>query len=264
MIEHGYSRGPVALYHELHGGPSAHPPLLLIHGGGSTIATNWAAALPTLAAERLVVAVELQGHGHTAAADRPLRFETSADDLAGLLGELSVDRVDVLGFSNGGQVALHLVARHPDLVRRVIAASAATRRDAMPPELWDGLEAATLADMPAAYHEADLAATGGDRDHLQRMFEADRDQMLHGFTDFEPDLLASITAHVLVVTADCDIMTVENALWTARSIPGARLLVVPGTHGDYLGEVVAAAGDLGPMHRTLPWLLAFLDAEPPE
>lgn len=264
MIEHGYSRGPVALYYELHGGPSARPPLLLVHGGGSNIATNWAAALPALAADRLVVAVELQGHGHTAAADRPLRFETSADDLAGLLAELGLDRVDVLGFSNGGQVALHLAARHPELVRRVIAASAATRRDAMVPGMWEGLEAATLADMPAPYHEADLAATGGDRDHLQAMFEADREQMLDGFTDFEPDMLGSITAHVLVVAADFDVIALENALWTARSIPGARLLVVPGTHGDYLGEVVAAAGDLSSMHRTLPWLLAFLDAEPAE
>lgn len=264
MIEHGYSRGPVALYYELHGGPSARPPLLLIHGGGSTIATNWAAALPTLAADRLVVAVELQGHGHTAAADRPLRFETSADDLAGLLGELAVDRADVLGFSNGGQVALHLAARHPERVRRVIAASAATRRDAMVPGMWEGLEAATLADLPAPYHEADLAATGGDRDHLQAMFDTDREQMLNGFTDFGPDLLGSITAHVLVVAADFDVIALENSVWTAQSIPGARLLVVPGTHGDYLGELVAAGGDLGPMHRTLPWLLAFLDDEPPE
>ena len=54
-------------------------------------------------------------------------------------------------------------------------------------------------------------------------------------------------------------MSMENLIWTAQTIPDARLLIVPGTHGDYLGELGAADGDLEAMHRTLPWLLAFLD-----
>ncbi|MGE0879128.1 MAG: alpha/beta fold hydrolase [Acidimicrobiia bacterium] len=259
MTEYGYSSGDVAIYYQLHGEPTALTPLMLVHGGGSTITTNWGASLPVWAIDRRVIAVELQGHGHTAAAERPARFETSADDLAALLAELEVGPVDVLGFSNGGQVALHLAARHPSAVRRVIAASAPTKRDAMPREMWDAMAAGTLDDLPAAYRDGDLAATGGDEDHLRRMFEADREQMLNGFTDFSEAMLQSISAPVLVVAGDRDIMSMANVIWTAQTIPDARLLIVPGTHGDYLGELGAADGDLEAMHRTLPWLLAFLD-----
>jgi pimeloyl-ACP methyl ester carboxylesterase len=68
-----------------------------------------------------VLAVELQGHGHTGSIDRPPSFGASADDVAELLGELNLKPVDVFGFSNGGQVALQLAIRHPSAVRRLIA-----------------------------------------------------------------------------------------------------------------------------------------------
>jgi len=65
--------------------------------------------------------------------------------------------VDVLGFSNGGSVAMRLAMRHPALVRRQIVASSQFRRDGMIDGFWDGLSRATLADMPDVYQQADLA-----------------------------------------------------------------------------------------------------------
>jgi pimeloyl-ACP methyl ester carboxylesterase len=98
--------------------------VLLIHGGGSTIESNWGRLIPELSRSRPVWAVELQGHGRTAASHRTPSFEASADDVARLLDEIDVGPVDVLGFSNGGQVAMQLAARRPDTVRRLIVASA--------------------------------------------------------------------------------------------------------------------------------------------
>jgi pimeloyl-ACP methyl ester carboxylesterase len=70
---------------------------------------------------------------------------------------------------------------------------------------------------------------------------------------------ASITVPTLVVAADRDVVRTEHAVLLASRIPNARLLIVPGNHGDYLGELVAAAGDPGPLRRTLPFLVSFLD-----
>ncbi|MEV4642307.1 alpha/beta fold hydrolase [Actinoplanes sp. NPDC049548] len=245
------------LYHEWHGrSGGSHPPLLLLHGGGSTIESNWGRLIPALEDVRRMLAVELQGHGRTGPGDGPASFEGSADGVARLLGELGAGPVDVLGFSNGGQVAMQLAVRHPGAVRRLVVASAPFRRDGMIEGFWDGLAAATFADLPQPYRDADLAVSG-DPAHAERMFELDRELMLTGFTDWPEATVASITAPTLVVAADRDVVRTEHTVLLGSLIPNARTLIVPGNHGDYLGEL-AAAVDSGPLERTLPFILDFL------
>jgi pimeloyl-ACP methyl ester carboxylesterase len=91
------------------------------------------------------------------------------------------------------------------------------------------------------------------------MFHLDRELMLTGFTDWPDALVASISAPTLVVAADRDVIRTEHAVLLASLIPNARLLIVPGIHGDYLGELAAAGGDPGPLQRTLPFIADFLD-----
>lgn len=247
------------IYSEVHGAPRpGTAPLLLIHGGGSTIGTNWAAILPALTATRQVIAVELQGHGRTRSTQRQASFENSAEDVAAVLNRLGSGPVDVFGFSNGGNVAMRLAMRHPDLVRRQIIASSMFRRDGMIDGFWEGMQNADLGSMPEVYKAADRELNP-DPAHQQELFENDSQQMLR-FTDWPDADLAAMTVPTLFVCGDRDVIRVEHVVEMARLTPGARLLVLPGTHGDYLGEVLAANGDLASMHRTLPWLLDFLDA----
>ena len=257
--EHGYSSAGLPLYFEGHGElHGSRPPLLLVHGGGSTIESNWGLLIPALESSRRMLAVELQGHGRTGPGEAAASFEGSADGVAALLKELAVGAVDVLGFSNGGQVAMQLAIRHPTAVRRLVVASAPFRRDGMVDGFWDGMAAATYADLPQPYREADLAVSG-DPAHAERMFHLDRELMLTGFTDWPDALVASITAPALVVAADQDVIRTEHAVLLASLIPNARLLIVPGSHGDYLGELAASGGDPGPLQRTLPFIADFLD-----
>jgi pimeloyl-ACP methyl ester carboxylesterase len=257
--EHGFSSADLPLYFEWHGkSRGSQPPLLLIHGGGSTIESNWAQLIRALESSRRMLAVELQGHGRTGAGEQGASFQGSADGVAALLDELAVGPVDVLGFSNGGQVAMQLAIRHPKVVRRLVVASAPFRRDGMVDGFWDGLAAATYADLPQPYREADLAVSG-DPAHAERMFHLDRELMLTGFTDWSDSLIASITAPTLVVAADQDVIRPEHTVLLASVIPNARMLIVPANHGDYLGELAAAAGDPGPLQRTLPFIVDFLD-----
>ena len=83
--------------------------------------------------------------------------------------------------------------------------------------------------------------------------------MLTGFADWPDAQIASITAPTLVVAADEDVVRIEHTVLLAALVPNARLLIVPGNHGDYLGELAAAAGDTRPLQRTLPFLTGFLD-----
>jgi len=253
--------GDLRLYFEDHGEDRpGRVPLVLLHGGGSTIGTNFGELIPLLAGSRRVIAVEEQGHGHTPATGRPFTFEGSADDVAGLLEHLGVGQADVLGFSNGGNVAMALVIRHPKVVRRLVLASAPFRRDGVFDGFWDMLAGGTLQDMPAVYREEDLRING-DPEHVAELFRRDRDRML-AFADVPDADLAAIEAPTLVVAGDQDVITVDHAAALARLIPGARLLVLPATHGDYLGEAFAASGgaDLDLMRLTAPLLERFLDA----
>jgi pimeloyl-ACP methyl ester carboxylesterase len=205
-----------------------------------------------------VIAVEEEGHGCTQPIDRDLTSEASSDDVAAVLAAVAAGPVDVLGFSAGGSTALALAMRHPELIARLIVASSFSRRDAMIDGFWDGMGAGTLADTPQLYQDFDLALSGGDRAHLQRLFDLDSQRMLRS-TDVPDEQLAAIAAPTLVVVADRDVVTVDGALRMSRTIPGARLLVVPGIHGDYLGEAGAAGGRTAALERTLPLLLPFLD-----
>jgi len=256
----GYAaNGDLQMYYEVYGDAIAGTrPLLLIHGGGSTIETNWGRLIPLVPPTRQVIAVEEEGHGRTQPIARALTSEASAGDVAAVLAQLQTGPVDVLAFSAGGGTALELAMRHPELVGRLIVASSVVRRDAMIDGFWDGLAAGTLADMPQVYQDADLALNSGNRDHLQRLFELDSQRMLN-LVDVPDERLATIAAPTLAVVADRDVVTVEGTVRMWRSIPGARLLVVPGNHGDYLGEAGASGDSSAALERTLPFLLAFLD-----
>src|SRR5882672_649217 len=86
------------MYYEVHGNGF---PLVLIHGGGSTIGTTFGRILPVLAKTHKIIAVEMQAHGHTADINRPLSFKQDADDVAELLKQLHIGKADIFGFSNG-------------------------------------------------------------------------------------------------------------------------------------------------------------------
>ena len=115
----------LSMYYEEHGSAAVteeNPALILLHGGLGG-ADMFAPILPALSAHRRVIAVDLQAHSHTADIDRPLRFETCADDVAELIRHLDLGRADVMGYSLGGSVALRTAIQHPELVRKLVAVS---------------------------------------------------------------------------------------------------------------------------------------------
>jgi pimeloyl-ACP methyl ester carboxylesterase len=144
--------------------------------------------------------------------------------------------VDIVGFSNGASVGLQVAIRHPDLVRKLVFASAMTRRDGAYPGLWEFMERADISNMPQLLKDAFLKVNPDER-KLQTMHDKDA-QRMRQFRDVPDESLKSVRAAVLIVVGDKDVVKTDHAVELSRQIPGARLLVLPGGHGDYLGEAV--------------------------
>src|SRR3989442_11057982 len=109
-------------------------PLLLLHGGLGQI-EMFGPNLTQLAQSRQVIGVDLQGHGRTALGDRELSLVDMGNDMAGVLKKLGYDKVDVLGYSMGGGVALQFAAQHPEMVRRLVLVSTPYAQDGFYPEM---------------------------------------------------------------------------------------------------------------------------------
>lgn len=234
-VKTGYAQvNGINMYYEVHGQGN---PLVLLHGGGSTLFTSFAKIIPLLAGRRQVIAVELQAHGRTSDRNAPGSFEQDADDVAALLKHLIISKADIMGFSNGGSTSLQLAIRHPECVDKLVAISAIYKRDGMQPGFFDFMQNGTFSDMPQLYKDAFLSVNN-DPQKLLNMFNKDRQRMLD-FKDWSDELIKSIEVPVLVMVGDKDVVRPEHAMELARLVPKGQLAVLPGGHGDFMGEAMA-------------------------
>jgi len=232
----------INLYYEIHG---EGQPLVLLHGGlGAIEMFGW--NLPEFAAKRQVVAVDLQGHGRTVDIDRPLSVEFMADDVAALVRYLELDRVDVVGYSMGGGVALQLAVRRPELVRKLVVVSAVFRSDAYYPEILaqqSQVNASAAEFMKQTPMYELYSAIAPRTEDWPRLLDKIGTAMKQPF-DFTQQI-RGITAPTLVVAGDCDIFPPSHAVelftllgggqrdggWDGAGRPKSRLAIRPGfTH----------------------------------
>jgi pimeloyl-ACP methyl ester carboxylesterase len=253
----------LSLYYEEHG---AGEPLVLLHGGfGAT--EMLAPIIPALSAGRRVIAVDLQGHGRTADIDRPLRPELMADDIAGLVAHLGLERADVMGYSLGGMVALRTAVQHADRVRRLVAVSVSVRRDGSYPEVLEAMDqmGPAAAEPMRRSPPGQLYTRVAPRPDDWPVLVAKTAELLHQEYDWTAETQA-MTTPALLVFADADSIRpahivqffallgggLQDAGWDGSRRPVVQLAILPGTtHYDIsvapsLGATVAAYLD-GPL-----------------
>jgi len=236
------------MYYEIHG---TGRPLVLLHG-----AFGWATVYPTLAKNRQVIAIELQGHGHTADIDRPLTYEQMADDTAALLKLLKIEQADLFGYSMGGNVALAVAIRHPQLVRKLVTAGSHSGKieDAYDPEILKQFKSLS-SDNFAPKELKDPYDKIAPDPKKGPVLVAKIKKMDLEFKGFTPQEMRSIKAHVLVTSGDRDAPRPEHAVEMFRLIPNAQLAVFPGADHFLLWT--------SPETLLVP-VAAFLDAPMPE
>lgn len=231
-MQTGYANvNGLRVYYEIHGEARAGTvPLVLLHGGGSTLDTSFGRTLPGLARTRRVIAFDQQGHGRTADVDRPFTFEQSADDTAALLTHLRVERADLYGFSNGANIALEVAIRHPALVRKMVLGSGLVSRDGVDPSFWDFMRDAQLANMPLELRE-EYQRVSPHPEKLQEFHDKSA-QRMRDFRDVPVETLRALTAPSLVLVGDRDVPRPEHAVAMYRLLPKSQLAILPGAdHG---------------------------------
>lgn len=255
ISKNGYSEvNGIKMYYEIYG---QGKPLILIHGGGSTIQTTFGRVIPMLAKHRRLIAVELQAHGRTGDREKDLSFEQDADDVATLLKNLNIDKADFFGFSNGGTTTVQIAIRHPEIVDKIILGSALCKRNGVPAQFWDFMKQAQLANMPEQLKEAYIKVAPNPNG-LQIMQDKDVRRMVN-FKDIPDEQIESIKAPTLIITGDRDIIKPEHALEMHRQIANSELAIIPGVHGEYIEEITTLKSDSKEADFVIPMIESFLD-----
>ena len=258
------------LYHEVHGElGGSKPPLLLIPGAfmAADSMPDW---IEAFARERAVIVFDQQGHGRTPDTSREMSYEQFADDAAELLCALGVESTDVMGYSQGGGVALQLAIRHPALVNKLVSMAATFRKEGWYPVVFEaigGLSAKDFAGSPVETafkeHTPDVKAYATYLEKMKALNINDQ--------NISDEQMRSIAAKTMVIVGDADGVTLEHALamfklrgggdqeaaetGVLQKAPDARLVVLP---------AMSHVGLSGESDLLVPMVTAFLDDAPPK
>jgi len=254
------------MYYEIHGAglQSGSAPVLLLHGAYMSTG-DFGELLPGLARDRTVVVTDLQGHGRTGDADRPITYEGLADDAAALLAFLEIARAHVVGFSMGGAAALQVAIRHPQVIRTLTVISASYTSAGMQQELLDMIPTITPELFAGTPMEAAYRAVAPDPDRFPVLVQKLKTLDETAFA-WPADAIRGITAPALVVVGDADAIRAEHAVELFRLLGGgamgdlaglsrARLAILPGT----THFMPPGSGVLDRHPWLLPMLADFLD-----
>ncbi|WP_343321998.1 alpha/beta fold hydrolase [Sphingobacterium multivorum] len=120
------------VYYEVYG---TGKPIVLLHGAFMTISTNWSQLIPELSKNRKVIAIELQGHGHSPYSDRKFDHAILAADVAKVMDYLKIEHAAVLGYSFGGAVAYQFAIQYPKRLDELVIISATYKSKGWMPEI---------------------------------------------------------------------------------------------------------------------------------
>ena len=192
-------------------------PLILLHGNGED-GSYFEHQLEPFAQHFRVIAVDTRGHGETPRGEAPFTIRQFAEDLYGFLNRLGIDKAHILGFSDGGNIAMVFAMTHPDRVEKLVLDGA--NLDAR------GVKSKIQIPIEIGYRIASLFA--------KKKPEARKKAELLGLMVHDPNVkpeeLAQIQSPTLVVAGDNDMIKDEHTRLIANAIPGAQLTILPGSH----------------------------------
>lgn len=260
-VKHDYAHiNGLKMYYEIHGGGR---PIILLHGGAGAV-DMFGEVLPVLSKDRQVIGVDLQAHGRTADIDRPLRYEFMADDIAVLAKHLDLSKVDLMGYSLGGGVALRVAIQHPEIVRKLVLISTAFKRDGWYPEVLEAMGHSVENIEPMKQTPIyKLYARIAPRPEDWSVLFTKLGEMLRRDYDWSGEV-AKIKSPIMIAIGDSDSIQPGHAVeffkllgggmrdggWDGSGIPIAKLCILPGvTHYNIFNSPALASA-----------VITFLDA----
>ena len=191
------------------------PPLLLLHGNGED-GTYFIHQMAEFSRDFTVYAIDTRGHGQSPRGRAPFTISQFADDLLAFMDQQGLTQADILGFSDGGNIALPFALRHPDRVRRLILNGANLDPKGVKP----------LVQLPivAGYHLAALSKSPKAKVHRELL------GLMVNEPHIAPAELKKLSMPVLVMAGTQDMIRERHTRLIAASMPGARLAIIPGDH----------------------------------
>jgi pimeloyl-ACP methyl ester carboxylesterase len=243
----------VEVYYQVFGEGS---PIIVLHGGLMS-GSSYFPIMDQLTENHQVIAVDLQGHGHTLPFDRPMTFEAMADDVAGIIEYLELDKPAVIGYSLGSTTALRLGVQHPDLVSKLVLVSAPYNFE----KGWHDYNVQGMRSMTGAQAEAMIGspmhatyvAEAPDAKNFPVLLDKVGDMMRAGF-DYSADI-KQLKIPTMLVFADWDAVRTshiaeffellgggqQDANWDGSNMNQNRLAILPGfTHYNMVSPQLAA------------------------
>lgn len=192
-------------------------PLFLLHGNGEDT-SYFAHQMEPFAKHFRVIAVDTRGHGQTPRGEAPFTIRQFAEDLLAFMDRLGIEKAHILGFSDGGNIAMLFAMTHPERVGKLILDGA--NLDA------SGVKWKIQFQIEIGYRIAKLFA--------RKSPEARKNAEMLGLMVYDPNVkpeeLARIQSPTLVIAGDKDMIKDAHTRLIAQSIPGAELAIIPGTH----------------------------------
>jgi pimeloyl-ACP methyl ester carboxylesterase len=218
-------------------------PIVFLHGGLHHFDNSFARQRGDFAPTHTVIGIDQRGHGHSPDDARPFSYDEMAEDTAAVIRHLALGPVDVVGHSDGGNVALKLARAHPELVRRVVVSGANLGPGLPPDELqrrldWSPEQLAAFLPkleqrLPPGMRGDYEAVTPEGAAHWEILLAKSYRLWLTPVVISASDLKA-IQAPVLVIAGDKDFATVEETAAIYRGLSNAQLFIVPGAgHGTF-------------------------------
>lgn len=252
--EKGYQQvNGIRMYYEIYG---SGKPLVLIHGGGSSILFDFKEIISRLEGQFQLIGIDLQNHGMTDHRDIPETFEQDAHDIAALLKALPIEKAFFWGFSNGGNTVMQVARLYPEIVEKLIIASAFYKRSGMMDGFFESMAAATLESMPEPL-KINFLNLNPDFSKLENLFDKDSKRM-QTFEDWDDGVLSSIDVPALLIGGDKDVMKPEHIVEMWRLIPDSQLMILPATHSSYMMADFEGNTDSNLINLTVSEVVKFL------
>lgn len=228
----------IRLYYETYGTGS---PVLVLHGGTAFI-ESMHYQIGDLAADHLVIAPDSRGHGRSTDRGESLHYAQMTDDMVTLLDQLKIAKVDIVGWSDGGIIALDMAIRYPDRVGRIAISGA-------------NFNPAGLSEQPDIASDPDNEAVAGQRDFYKRLAPDPMQwpvlyrkvlAMWASEPHFTVEQLATIKIPTLVIAGEFDSIKREHTDALVEAIPGAQKVIIAGAdhfaplthHGEVDAHIV--------------------------
>jgi pimeloyl-ACP methyl ester carboxylesterase len=212
----------IKVYYEIYG---AGEPLLLLHGNSGSI-ESFLYQIPELSKHFKVIAVDSRAQGKSTDSDKEITYALMASDMSALIDKLNLGSVNVVGWSDGGNVGLELALAQPQKVKKLVTFGANyTNENWMAPPDSIAMEA----NDPRLLKTAPLMKQYKEGlDKLSPVVRKKLADLMEKYPNITEEQLKQIRVPVLVVVGDRDVVNLAQTISLFTSLPHSQLFIVPG------------------------------------